>query len=208
MRRFIVMFLMVALTIGGAYSQKAVEKSIDAQGIKGIAVQGDQLYRITIKTHDEKLIYATAFFEGENQNDLLLVARNDEGTITFSINWNPAFNDPNDKLSAHKMISAGLEIIVPGNLQLDVKSDQADLIVNGQFDKVRAVLREGNCDISGMAKSADIVTVNGSISARTESSRIETHAKDGNVIRYPISKGPNSWRLKSVNGQIFIRSLK
>ncbi len=199
----VILFLSIQL-----HSQKTIEKTIDAQNISFIMVEGNEMFKIKLNTsRTEKIILKTKI-EGEYSEDMVVLANIEGDSVIVSSAFQPLFVNHNDKLSAHKVISIEIELIVPENRKVYIESNTASAEIDGDYDFLTAELSQGNCDLNIYDSNAIVNTVNGEIELNTNFADVEAFSKTGTVAREQLTLGSNQISLNSVNGNISIIKTK
>jgi len=186
-------------------AQKQVEKQLDASAIEQVSINGNGVFKLKIRTSKSPNIGIKAYFDGEYNEQVLLVTKQDNTTLVISTQLNPLFEPDNDKLSAHKVISIELEILLPKHLDVYIKSDIASAEIKGHYKQLIAELINGNCNLQTTANYTKINTVNGTINALINHSKIKAFTKYGNSTIKVNNSDSNTVFLESLNGDIIIQ---
>ena len=138
-----VLLLLVFLFPLVLFAQKRIEKTYDAQGIQTLYINSDAIFKITIsaKAVDEITIYT--IIDGETFESSLLHTNIVDDRLEISTGRTPDYRPFNDKLSAHKVLSIELEIVIPEHINLDIKSTLAAVNLIGVYDKLTVNLGRG-----------------------------------------------------------------
>jgi DUF4097 and DUF4098 domain-containing protein YvlB len=111
---------------------------------------------------------------------------------------------PDDKRNAHKVIAATLHLEIPEQLTLNILSDVGSVALNGNFRSLFIELIQGQCRVTGKAKTATINTLDGDINVVTKSATVEASSNNGKVSLDAFSNSNTLWILKSINGDITV----
>lgn len=145
-----------------------------------------------------------ASMEGEYQKDLALEVTENGNTLFVAGKFQPYFNDPNDKLSAHKVVSISLYISVPENKEVYLFGNSSNVMVEGNFKELNVVLNDGKCTIREGGKKVSATTQSGPISLIIASGTVTARSKYGNIAKEQIPKGNERFNLVSTTGNITI----
>ncbi|AXT18798.1 hypothetical protein D7030_05805 [Flavobacteriaceae bacterium AU392] len=181
-----------------------IEKSISGQGIETIQIDGNSVFKINIVTDKTDAISIKMKSEGELSSDIILSTRSENKTLFISSKLQPLFVSANDKLSAHKIIATTLDIIIPRNLMLYVKSDIATVKALGQFTIIEVELINGNCILDEFKGDAIINTISGYIKVNTNNAKISAYTKNGIITTSVLDNGDYLLKLNSINGDIAV----
>ncbi|WP_458628009.1 hypothetical protein [Winogradskyella sp. PC D3.3] len=198
---FFVLFIFNTLS---AKAQNVLEKTIQATGIEMISIDGDQVFSIAISTSKTNKIKVKSTLDGEYQNDYQIVITQKDTTLKLRLEHLSFGDIPDDKRNAHKVIAAVLQMEVPENLSLTIKSDIGSVYLEGNFKSCYVALLEGQCDFVGAAETATINTLDGDINVITESAAIQAHSNHGKITVDDFSNQISIWKLKSINGNITV----
>jgi len=198
---FFVLFIFNTLS---AKAQNVLEKTIQATGIEMISIDGDQVFSIAISTSKTDEIKVKSTLDGEYQNDYQMVITEKDNTLKLRLEHLSFGDIPDDKRNAHKVIAAVLQMEVPENLSLTIKSDIGSVYLKGNFKSCYVALLEGQCDFVGTAETATINTLDGDINVITESAAIQAHSNHGKITVDDFSNEISIWKLESINGNITV----
>ena len=162
------------------------------------------VYSINLLTHKSPSIIIEAKVEGENNEHIVISNKRFMQSLYVSSNFQPTFEDANDKLSAHKIISIELDIKVPEQKTIYIKSDIANITGEGSYRKLTLELANGNCRITNFSGNALVNTIGGNIEIHSNFAKINTNSKHGNIITEKLSIGDNTIDLNSINGNITV----
>lgn len=189
-------------------AQNTSSETFSDKNISGIVINGNQIFNINIKTSDTKNILVKSLTDGEYQNDFKVFSEIKQNQLYIELKRVTLEEKPNDKLSVHKVIAATLELQIPENFKVSVKSDIGSVKANGIFDEIKINLLQGGCNINGTAKIANIKTINENIDVFTKNAIISTDSKSG-LVDFPKDiLGFNLWKLTTVSGNITVKKLE
>lgn len=188
------------------HAQKQLERQIEGSTIENIDVNANGIFKIKISTHETPTIKVKASIEGEHNEYIVLITEVVDSTLTILTQWHPLFIQDNDKLSAHKVISIELEIILPKAISLYAKSDIASAIIKGQYKQLVVELINGNCNLQTEANYTKINTIEGNINVLTKNTTVKAIAKNGKTDIDVAVNGNHIMLLNTLNGAIKVRN--
>ncbi len=195
---FTIMFCFCAIL----QAQKQLEKQIEGLHVENIAINGEGIFKIKINTHSGSTIKIKASIEGEHNEYIILMTEQVERSLTIATPWHPLFIQENDKLSAHKIISIELEVILPNAISVYAKSDIASAEIKGNYEELIVELVNGNCNLETKANYTKINTIDGHIMVLTKDTKVEANTKNGEKDIDLAINGNNSMFLNTLNGNI------
>lgn len=181
---------------------------IDAQRISNIVVEGNEMFKIKLNTSKTEKITLSTKIEGEYSEDMVILANVKNDSIVVSCAFQPLFVSHNDKLSAHKVISIEVELIIPENRNVYIASNTASAKIDGDYGFLTVELVQGNCDLDIYESNAIVNTLNGGIQLNTNFANVNAFSKTGEVVSEQLLLGDNQISLNSVNGNISITKTK
>ncbi len=187
-------------------AQKIIEKSWNAELFNGIEIISDEVFMIKIISEETQTIALDARIEGEfSENIIIEVNENahDKGILSFSTGFTPYFEMANDKLAAHKVHSIEMELHIPQNMKVFVRSQLASVEASGIFQELRLELEEGNCLLNLFEGDALLSSKNGNITVYGKNLDVwRAVTSNGTVTNKLPPKGKYSLEAQSVNGDI------
>ena len=187
------------------YAQKIIKKSIVDPGTTLIQIDATNCYQIVISTADVYEVVAEAIIDGEYKKDLLLKMQKDGSTLKIGGGFQPNFKNPNDKLSAHKIVSIALNIVLPINQRVQIFGTNCNIKASGNYKKLEVTLDDGYCHLNNISEMASIKTQSGEIEVRNSKGSFEVSSKYGKIHKDEISIGDNRFILTSTTGNINIK---
>tara|TARA_R110002167_G_scaffold13570_16_gene56271 strand:+ start:13522 stop:14172 length:651 start_codon:yes stop_codon:yes gene_type:complete len=201
-RFFIALLFLMPL----AHAQKVVEKTVVHPGIFFIGINADNCFAISLETNDTNELTVEAKIEGEYTNDLIVSVKEEGSAILISAGFQPGFEDPNDKLSAHKVVSIALRILMPRYKRVALYGTNCNVSATGDYENLNIKLGDGSCHLHNVSETVEVVTLNGDISVIGTEAHIVAKSKYGNVQENPIVFGNNNYTLTTTNGNISLRN--
>lgn len=197
---------LLVLMISEAAAQKIIEKSWNAELFKDIQIISDEVFKITIVSEATKSIQLTTRIEGEfSENIIVEVMENphDEDVLRLSIGFTPYFKPENDKLAAHKVHAIEMELYIPEDLRVHVRSSLASVNASGTFRMLQLELGEGNSLLTGFQGNAKLNSKNGDITVYCQNTQVmRAITTNGTLTNKLPQVGIYSLEAQSVNGDI------
>ena len=199
---FVVILLM---SFGLLRAQKVVKKSVLNPDTSFILINADDCFKVEITTTLSKEIAVEAHIDGEYKNDLLVKIKEDGPSIDISTGFQPNFIKPNDKLSAHKVISISLKVQIPENMKVRLFGSYANVYAKGSYKILKVTLDDGTCNFQSIYGIAHAVTRSGDIYLYSKGATIETKNSFGSTEAGNIPKGDDYFNLVTTTGNIYLK---
>ncbi|MCM4171210.1 hypothetical protein DHD32_06945 [Arenibacter sp. TNZ] len=203
MRQVLVLSVLMVTFILPA--QKMVVKTIEVSKSPFVQIDTKNCYSIALETVDIPKITVEGFIDGEYLQNLLVNVKQVGTTVMVSAGFQPNFVFPNDKLSAHKVISISLKISIPAYLNVLLYGTSSNVNVTGEYTDLKISLSDGRCTFEGVGENVSISTQSGNIDLITKNADIRAISKYGQIEREVMPSGDNHFTLNSVSGNINIR---
>lgn len=181
---------------------------MEAKAISTIEIDASQAYRLVVKATKAPAIHIKAVMEGEYKNDLLINTRKSGGHFKISTSFQPLFKDPNDKLSAHKVISVLLVVELPEHSNLIVSGGNINVTINGNYKTIKANTISGNFTVTDVIGNGEIRNFRGNIFVNNYPGKILPQSRYGKIFGRNTVKRKAVLTLKTVNGNIYINKPK
>ncbi len=196
-------FIVCLLSTCIGFSQKVMERSIDATNIKSISIASDLVYTISISSKKTSDVQIKATVEGETYEQIVLGIKEEGNELHIQPAYTPFFKANNDKLAAHKVLSIELELLVPDNCILNVNSSLTSLHIVGSLPLVNAQLEKGNCILKQFSGNASLKTNRGFIEVYANKTvKGNGFSKNGTVINELNEHGRFQIQAETVDGDI------
>ena len=196
---FLVLFFLLS---GIGFGQKQMQYRIPAEELKGIYIDSDEVFQIRVQASKIQEFKITAEVEGETFESVLVDPKQENDLWRIYIKRSIGFKAFDDKLAAHKVISIVLNIEIPENKELWVRSSLASLWAEGTFKYLNVNLMSGYCNLINYLGDGVINTLRGSIYIETSNAQVEAISRSGNNETENKSDGKYHLKLKSVDGNI------
>ncbi|MCX2680569.1 hypothetical protein OOZ15_11510 [Galbibacter sp. EGI 63066] len=201
--RFLLFILFIGVGITG-YAQKEVRKSISVKEITFVQVDAENVFEVVIDTHKADQIIAEAFMEGEYQNELMISLKEEGTTLWIGTEFRPSYANPNDKLSAHKVLSVALHITLPEHMELNVQGKGTTMKLSGNYKELKAVTNSQWVFLKDITGAISVKTIDGDILTENIKGKMVADSKYGTVNSSFVKDGHSYFELNSVNGDIYI----
>ena len=203
MRHLISLFLVFACL--GLQAQKSIRKSIVNPRTSWVHIDTEHCFELLLENSDSEEVIIQAKIDGEYSDDLLIEMEEDGTTLMIRPDFRPDFRHPNDKLSAHKVISIHLLVQVPEYTNVNVFGNHTQVEVNGIFSVSEFTLDDGQCTMKIEAETLMATTHSGDIYFESKGARVVAESRYGTVEGGPIAMGNGSVSLRSTSGNIYLK---
>ncbi|MCX2718330.1 DUF4097 family beta strand repeat-containing protein [Poritiphilus sp. M415] len=190
------------------FGQKIIRKSYPAPFGTLIQVDTDKSFQAEIMAYDGTDLIVEARLDGEYADALSVNITKEGSTLWVATEFDPAFEVPNDKLSAHKVVSVSLNIQIPTNLDVQVFGNSCNVTMSGAFNNVDVVLNDGNCTLNQVAQRVNVQTQSGNIVLNSLQGVVRAVSHYGQLIQDEIPKGEMHYDLETVTGDITLYRTK
>jgi len=195
------------LAIGFLHAQKLVKKSLINPNISFFRIDTNYCFEIEVYTSNTNEIVVEALIDGEYRKDLILKIMEEGSSVIVSTGFQPSFVHPNDKLSAHKVVSIALKINLPELRNVHVYGTSSNVTVTGLFTNLKVVLNDGRCTLNQVAENVNVTTQSGDITLNSTSGEIKAVTKYGKIYRERIPKSNNRFTLSTISGNINLNKI-
>lgn len=206
MKRYLTYFFF--LVVSYSFAQKTIEKTFHIKELKYLELEFNHVFEVSIKTLRTNIVTVTAKSEGEFANYFTLETKEEKDKLILNSAVDFAFKDANDKLSAHKVQAIKIELTVPENLVVTLKSDIANLLLKGEYDRFTAQLTSGNSVLHNVRHDVEINSILGNIEAYTNFTVVEAQTRQGSLNTEAITEGKTHYVLKTIKGDITVKKTK
>lgn len=203
-RKNLILSLALLFTIV-SFSQKDTREIIDADKIKKISINTDEVYHLEIISTETSQVRIKTHSEGEYYDNIALETLVKGEELSITTQYPERLTGGFDKLSAHKVFSLAVELEIPEGLEVTIKSNIASLQTKGDFKSIYADLKQGYCNLLEFTGIAVINTYSGNILVETSAGLIDANSRNGNLEIPEFLPGRNPLRLTSIDGDIMVR---
>lgn len=201
-------FLLLLFTFNFLAAQKVVKKSMVDRKISSFQIDVSNCFEVHVGTADTDEIVVEATIDGEYKKDLLLNVKEEGTTVMVDAGFQPNFENPNDKLSAHKVVSIALEIKLPVYKNATIFGTNCNVQVSGVYESLEVTLNDGAGSLDQVVGIAEITTQSGDIYVRSKAASILGNSKYGKVVGDEIPSGDNKYILNTVTGNIRLQRIE
>lgn len=199
------LLLLLMLSIQGVQSQKTVKKSILKSNTSFIQINLDNCFKINLETIETDEMMVEAIIDGEYKEDLMLNVKEEGSTVFISAGFQPNFVHPNDKLSAHKVVSISLKVFLPKYKTVQLYGTNCNVFASGAYQNLKVTLNGGQCTLFHVSESVEVITQSGNIFVNSSSATITANSKYGTIQREQLPIGDNQFKLSTTTGNIHIK---
>ncbi|WP_146129820.1 hypothetical protein [Flagellimonas meridianipacifica] len=185
-----------------------MKKTLVDSHVSRIVIDVKNCYQVNLETTSSDELRINASMEGEYSTDLVVNLETEGKSILVSTGFHPNFIFPNDKLSAHKVISIALHIEVPEYKEVVVYGTNSHVEAKGDYRKLTVRLSDGDCKIVDVGETVDVTTQKGDIWLSTASGVVEAASDYGKVFNKDFPKGDKHYMLQSKEGNIYLNKTK
>lgn len=189
-------------------AQKTIERQFQAHNIEAINLDGTGSFKIYVESVEGDAISVTVEVEGEYSEQVILLTEIKNNELEIATEYQPLFTVPDDKLSAHKVMSIVLHLKLPQGLNVVVSSDIGSVFVNGHFSQLTTELNRGHFVAENFSGSALINTIDGNIAIESNYAKVNLDTKNGQISQEELVLGTNNLSLHSINGNISVTKTK
>ncbi len=200
-------FLFFATTF--CHAQKVIQKEFSSEGIQTLSIADDAIYKITLHSSEESSIKVSLHISGEHFETIIIEEKIFEETLSLKTGFLPFFTLENDKLAAHKLMGIEVEVTVPENLEVEIKSKLTSVIATGTFKNLNISLENGSCSLYEFLGNAHLKTRTGNITVQAQNEVAgKTISKKGTIVNKLSSQGRFLVFAESTNGNIWLLQTK
>ncbi|ADY28901.1 MULTISPECIES: DUF4097 family beta strand repeat-containing protein [Cellulophaga] len=202
------LYILLLISFGFLNAQKVVEKTVLNDHISLINIDTENCYQVTLETGKNEDVIVSANIEGEYKKDLVLEIKEEAASIFITTGFSPTFSNPNDKLSAHKVISISLHIIVPQYKNVKLYGKSSNIIASGNYKNLNITLLDGYCALQNITETITATTQSGNILVKSNNAVVKAATKYGKIHQDKLAKGNTNFNLSSITGDIHISKTK
>lgn len=191
--------------VGFLNAQEVIKKSITATNVSYFHIDLTHCYQLFLETSETNEIVVEAVFNGEYRENLLLNVLEEGDNVWINTDFQPDFKNPNDKLSAHKVISIALKIKLPEYRNVAIVGGNCNTTVLGNYKNLEVTLSEGKCVLKNVSEQISVTTKSGDIKVFNNTATINATSKYGEVFKETIPSGNTHFTLLSTTGNIYLK---
>lgn len=203
--RFFMVFGFALVTgCGMLWGQKVTQRSFDASALTNVQIDAERIFQVELIGERTETVRTEVFIEGEYQSELTVSSGVVGSTLFLKGVFMPSFVDPNDKLSAHKVVSVRLKVYLPESLETEVSGSATRVLAGGFFDDLTIITAKGPVFLNAASGLISVRTTTGEIIAENIRGALSATSTYGQVYRNEVPRGNATLRLESVSGDIYI----
>jgi hypothetical protein len=203
--RVVIVFLFLISSYLNA--QKIVQKTIVNPHDTSLQIDANNCFEVEIETVKTDKIVVEAKMSGEYSDNLSLNIHEEGNTLLVETSFNANFEIPNDKLSAHKVISIALKISLPEYLKVSIYGTDTNVTVKGIYKNINIALNDGRCVLNGVENKAFVKTHSGTIEVNAKTGKFDVLSKYGEVFFDQIPESHVQYNLNTTTGNIYIHKI-
>lgn len=189
-------------------AQKSVKKTIIDPKTSFIQIDAENCFEVILDTSNSTDLIVDAAMDGEYNPNLLVNVKQEGSTIFISAGFQPNFIVPNDKLSAHKVVSIALKIKLPNYINAKVFGTSCNVTASGRYHSLDVVLSDGRCELNNVGENSTVRTQSGDIVVSSSEATIVATSTYGKIIEDSIPLGNDNFKLQTVTGNIHLKKTK
>ena len=173
--------------------------------MRAIQIDASRFSEVSLTTAPGAELLVEATMEGEYQKDLIVEISEEDNALVLSGAFQPYFEAPNDKLSAHKVIAVSLLVQLPEDREVFLFGNSAQVMVAGVYRELEIVLNDGPCVLEAPGGKIKVRTQSGNIFLKADKGALRAQTKYGSVINDGLAVGKDQYDLESKSGNIYIK---
>jgi len=190
-----------------AKAQVTSTQHIDAESIQIIKLQLEQVAFVNIKTSEKQEIEIRTESSGEYSQAIQLDKQIKQNELLIKSVFDEKLKGGFDKLSALKVFSIGLHLLIPADIKVDISTDITNIKLKGDYKTVHIENKFGNCRLTEFQGNAQINAFSGNVFIETANTYINASTENGNKEIATIEGNKYSIDVKTVDGNIQIESI-
>ena len=187
-------------------AQVTSTQRIDASSIQLISLRLQQVAFVDIKTSDTQEIEIKTESSGEYSQDIGLKRQIKQDELLIESFFDSKLKEGFDKLSATKVFSIGLHLVIPADMKVDIRTDITHIKLYGDYDAVQIENKFGNSQLFDFQGNAQINSYSGNVYIRTSNAAIEAFTENGEKKIAKMTRKKHLIKVKTVDGNIQIES--
>lgn len=205
--RFFMAIATVVLFLSGVMglrAQKRSARTFDATTLTKLVIDAEKIFEVVLEESSGDLLRAEVAIEGEYQQEMTLGVKREGSTLFLRGLFLPTFEDPNDKLSAHKVLSVRLKLYVPRHLMVSLSGLSTRVVATGYFDDLQLRTAKGPVLLHKPEGMIQVRTTGGMIKAFQCKGFVSATSSYGHVYKGELPEGRSTLILRSVSGDIYM----
>lgn len=201
------MFIIALFTLGwhaNVLGQKKSVRTFDADNLTKLDIDAERIYEVELESSSSGQVVLEVYIEGEYQSELTVSAREEGSTLFLKGVFMPSFKNPNDKLSAHKVLSVRVKVYVPRHLNTELYGTSTRVVASGYYEDLEIRTQKGPVVLRSLSGLVSVQTNSGVIKVFETGGALQASSSYGTVNKGDVPEGNSSILLESVNGDIYI----
>ena len=207
MVRYLFILLLVSSLCFNAKAQVTSTQRIDAESIQLIKLQLEQVAFVNIKTSNKQVIEIKTESSGEYSQAIRLDKQIKQNELLIKSVFDEKLKGGFDKLSALKVFSIGLHLVIPADIKVDIRTDITNIKIRGDYKAVHIENKFGNCRLTDFQGDAQINAFNGNVFIETANAHINASTENGEKEIESIKGNKYLIDVKTVDGNIQVESI-
>ena len=205
--KYLLILILIPL---GLFAQKKSEQTFDVEDLRAIVIDSDLIFKITLSAQPVTSIQLNTLVDGETYASTLVNTKMVDHNLEISTGRTPDFTPFNDKLSAHKVLSIELEMILPENMDIDIRSTLAEVHLGGQYGKLQIDLGRGGLIVEeGICfRESEINTISGNVALTLTQANVIASSRNGIAKVDSIFNDGPLCVIQSIYGDIEVLQVK
>jgi len=200
--------VLVLMNVFFGFSQSVVKKSFLNPEVNAIHIDGTNLSVVQVATYSGKEVLVEATIEGEYTKDLFISLKEESPALYIAANFKPSFKKPNDKLSAHKVLSIVLNITIPKDRNVSFLGTNTNFHGRGKFTNLKVALTDGYCQLAQVSGAVSVVTQSGDILVSNTKGKFSLKSTYGIVEKDVMPPSKSHFNLSTSTGNIQVKKMK
>lgn len=200
MTKVLLLLLLIPICV---LSQKRIEKTYEAKDIKSLHIRSDAIFKIDIVSKPVQHIAVLTIIDGETYESSLLHTNVVNNELKITTGRTPDFTPYNDKLSAHKVLSIEVALIVPDGLNVEIYSTLAAVRIQGNYENLSINLGRGGVMGEELRFRESVInTLSGKVALHLQEATVTAQSRNGKTSIDPIFNQGPSCIIQSIYGDI------
>ena len=196
-RRALFVFALILSGIFQTNAQVRVEKKIENPSLTRVQIDAAALYLLDIETGPGSQMFLEGRFDGEySVNQWVQVQEVAPHVLLIRPSFQPFFSLPNDKLSAHKVVSASMHLVFPEGMDVEILGADGKVQARGTYKNLVIVTGSGAVDLEQTKGLVEVNTTSGPIRVTHAGMRLTAESVYGKVLGPPLPLGSGNTQAK------------
>ena len=204
MKLSILLFGLWLFFVPKIWAQKDLSRTYLSEGIENILIDGNGVHSLSVIASEVEEISVQVHLEGETSEEIVIKEHLEGNQLELGFGSWPLAKTYNDKLSAHKIVSVVVTIVIPQQLFVSITSNTAAIFAEGTFQSLYVAIEDGNCVLKNFNGDANLTTNSGVILVSVQNKTTVAAASSiyGSIRNELEEKGVFTIYAESVHGDI------